>query len=329
MTNSVSARPRRFDRLRLLGTIAIFSVGLSAYLGGYYLDGFPKTILQGIGGLIAVAIGAEFVYSTFLEEVYRKRTLDQIDSCLDSALERALRQSSLPKAIDLLSSGQGSFTGTFDERVRNLLRAEFRSEVDRIIVGSARFGFAGFEDRLKFETLFQSLGDGDELMWLDTYCPAQPKFEQPLRAAVNRGAIVRMLAMDPSSKVLPFRALEIDEELEVNYEPHMFAEEARRSLAGIVGCVEALVRDKPRGSISVRTYHDLPCLPMYLIARAGELSEGYTGFFLTRPTYDEPHVRWTSSPESRLSSFHAYFERKWSQHSVDQVAVAQSVTPNP
>lgn len=310
------------DRLKVLATVAILAVGLAMYLGGEQLNGFGRATFQGLGSLIAVAITGGFVYDVFLKDIHRHQTMREVQDQLGRALESALKQSTLPDALASLAASEEALPDKLDDRLRAVLRDEHTLQLERVLPGAFLHGFAGFVPRMQFDQLFKDLHENDELLWFDTYCPDQHEFEQPLREAVRRGAHVRMLAMNPKSDLMALRAREIDEEVEVGYSATDFAENAQRALRSMAVLVGKLNNEKVRGSVVLRTYDDLPCLPMYLVKRNGQCAEGYTSFFLTRPTYHEPHIRWVNGPESRLDCFVAYFERKWEFSLGSEIAAA-------
>jgi hypothetical protein len=74
------------------------------------------------------------------------------------------------------------------------------------------------------------------------------------------------------------------------------------------------------GSLQLRRYSDLPCIPMYLRLRDGQLVSGITGYFLSEPSFDTVHIRWSSTPTGMLAGFQRYFERKWCQAEALSVA---------
>lgn len=67
---------------------------------------------------------------------------------------------------------------------------------DSLIVRAGDYGLSGIV-HLDFATLFRRLESGDELWWLDTYCPdlGSPGVQDALEAAVRGGATIRMLVI--------------------------------------------------------------------------------------------------------------------------------------
>lgn len=193
-----------------------------------------------------------------------------------------------------------------EDRMVAKLDEVLEHRIDRLIPEASRYGFAGFVQAAP-RRAFEALGPGSELLWLDTYSPDLPLFGAQLRQAVERGARVRMLVIDPEAGTTRMRAEEI---VEPGYDPSKFCGEARAFLAYLADAAEDLA-DAP-GSLEIRCYDDLPCVPMYLHLRDGKPASGITGFFLTDPSFDQAHLSWTAATGGTLTSFVAYFEHKWS-----------------
>ncbi len=179
--------------------------------------------------------------------------------------------------------------------------------VDEIYPGAQRYGFSGFAKEIP-RSVFDRLGAGEELLWLDTYSPDLRLFVRPMREALGRGARLRMLVIDPEAATTALRAEEITE---AGYEVESFREDTRDFLA--VLAKEAAELAEAPGSLQLRRYADLPCIPMYLRLRDGQLVSGITGYFLSEPSFDTVHIRWSNTPTGMLAGFQRYFERKWGQ----------------
>jgi hypothetical protein len=184
-----------------------------------------------------------------------------------------------------------------------------------LLPGSIDYGLVGVHPRVDFGGLVEPLRKGDELLWLDTYCPDQAQIERGLRNALESGATIRMLAIDPRSDLAALRADEIRPEL--GYTPEQFADEAQVQLDHLWSVVRQLTPDLRRG-ITVRLYRDLPCVPMYLHSR-GSNRGGYTGFFLRDPTFDQPHLEWRFTDTGFFPKLVEYFEQKWDRAANRQV----------
>jgi hypothetical protein len=185
------------------------------------------------------------------------------------------------------------------------LDSVLEQRVDDIFPGAARYGFNGFAKEIP-RTVFTELGAGDELLWLDTYSPDLRLFVPQLREAVGRGAHLRMLVIDPDAQTARLRAAEI---AEAGYEADSFREDTRDFLAILSKAAEEL--SDARGELEIRCYTDLPCVPMYLRLRDRQAITGVTGYFLSEPSFDTVHIKWSSTPTGILAGFQRYFEHKW------------------
>ncbi len=179
--------------------------------------------------------------------------------------------------------------------------------IDDIFPGSARYGFNGFATEVP-RTVFDDLGADDELLWLDTYSPDLRLFLPRLCEAVRRGARLRMLVIDPKAETAKLRAAEI---VSAGYEPSTFCDDTLDFLAVLTQAAADL--DDAPGKLEVRNYSDLPCVPMYLRLRQSKAITGITGYFLSEPSFDSVHIKWSSTPNGILADFHSYFEQKWIQ----------------
>jgi hypothetical protein len=172
-------------------------------------------------------------------------------------------------------------------------------------------------DALDFREPFAQLEANDELCWLDTYCPDMGRgvVQEALRNALQRGATLRMLVIDPGSFVAYARAEEIATR---GYTPDVFEEGARASLRVIQDIRDELPDDQASRLI-IRIYTDLPCAPIYLRLASGQPVAGWTSYFLGLPTYEAAHFYWSRAettskpiaPGLGLHAFHEYFEAKW------------------
>jgi hypothetical protein len=196
---------------------------------------------------------------------------------------------------------------------------------DSLIVDARDYGLSRI-GRLDFVGLFDRLKEGDELWWLDTYCPDMDKegVRDAMKRALTLGATLRMLVIDPDSDIAKARA----EEIRIGgFDPDSFHTGARRHLDFISGVKEELSRSEAK-RLQVETYAGLPCAPIYLRIRGredaadwttGQALEGWTSYFLRWPTYEAAHLHWGRPLEDRppplpglgLDAFARYFGDKW------------------
>lgn len=177
--------------------------------------------------------------------------------------------------------------------------------VDGIFPGAAQYGFNGFATEAPRNS-FDALEAGDELLWLDTYSPDLMLFAPKLQSALERGAMVRMLMIDPTADTTRMRAEEI---AEAGYDPSHFSEGAANFFDVVVNAAKQL--NSPHGKLEIRRFSDLPCVPMYLRLRDGRPISGVTGYFLSEASFNAVHIRWSAASGGMLAGFHRYFERKW------------------
>ena len=231
----------------------------------------------------------------------------------------------------IVTVGTVFVTLLYDVAVRPVHDAHLLNVVRDSLVGRARdYGLTGIE-RVDFAGLFRRLEAGDELWWLDTYCPDldSPAVQDALRAAAERGAAIRMLVIDPESDTAEARAHEIDTR---GYQTEEFQKDARHNLNIIQEIKAALAPDVARA----RRLHLLwTPLRTHVLARAdGRAIEGWTSYFLTIPTYEAAHLYWGQpSSASRelpagkglgLQAFRTYFEKKWAAARAENLAAAQA-----
>jgi hypothetical protein len=182
-----------------------------------------------------------------------------------------------------------------------------RERVDNMFPGADRYGFSGFATEIP-RSVFDDLEEGDELLWLDTYSPDLRLFLPRLCRAVQKGASLRMLVINPGAETARLRAKEI---LGVGYEESTFCDDTLDFLSVLADAAADLI--EAPGNLEVRSYSDLPCVPMYLRLRTDREISGITGYFLSEPSFDTVHIKWTSTENGMLAGFRSYFEHKWSQ----------------
>ncbi|MDQ6948005.1 MAG: hypothetical protein M3256_17495 [Actinomycetota bacterium] len=179
---------------------------------------------------------------------------------------------------------------------------------DSILTGGPANGLIAIDKKFDYCELFRDLESNDELLWLDTYCPGRD-FLEPLREALERGARVRMLAVDPSSVTALLRGGEMKRS---GYTQLAFVQDVRgfiNSVEGVIGRPEDEGNFRDRATL--RLYSDLPCIPMYIVCRNGSMRVGWTSYFLSDGSFDIPHLQWAAVPDGLLSHFRDYFEAKW------------------
>jgi hypothetical protein len=212
----------------------------------------------------------------------------------------------------LLASGAASllYRMIFDPLQRASDRAQiikvFNDSLDTLAHGILPSGLRAVNQEMDFASLFDSLEKGDELWWLDTYAPSHKQWLARLRKALERGALIRMLILDPDSPLGTMRATEIGK----FFTPARFHEELVAFLDDMNNCS----KDAPAHAMEVRIYNDLLGCPIYLVKRKGEAKLAYSSLYLNVATgFGFPHLLWEQGVQSFLPNFVAYLDAKWSQ----------------
>lgn len=156
--------------------------------------------------------------------------------------------------------------------------------------------------------LFNQLEPGQELLWLDTYCPHWNELQIAIGHALERGACARMLVIDPQCESARHRARELEASGWGDYESKFVPE--CNVFTSVMRGIEK--RTGLPGRFRLRIYHDLPSIPMYLIVQDGQPVKGYSSFFLTQATgFNFFHFEWTAPNAYILQHMLRYFELKW------------------
>lgn len=165
-----------------------------------------------------------------------------------------------------------------------------------------KWGFQGFEDALEYKVIFEKLLDGDELLWLDTYAPSRIEVVSLISTALENGANIKMLAIAPESNTAKLRAREIEQ---LGFTEQAFSTD----LSSFIDQLRQV--ESEAGSLEVRLYDDLPCVPMYIHRRGGVPIRGFTSYFLSHASENFAHARWGFGDDGMLKYFAEYFDRKW------------------
>jgi hypothetical protein len=195
-----------------------------------------------------------------------------------------------------------------------------------LVTKGPKYGITSVKTRMDFPGIFDQLKDGDVLLWLDTYCPDAPNYQEHLLSAIQRGAAVDMLAIRPDSEPARLRAAEIKSSFAYSFP--RFRDEARIQIDKLREALQGSTPEVAR-RVRLRLYDDLPCIPMYILVRGSRPMVGYTSFFLGYPTFKEPHLEWTITAEGFLYKFYDYFVEKWGAHADDEVDLVNAALKPP
>jgi hypothetical protein len=203
--------------------------------------------------------------------------------------------------------------------------------METFLTGSKNVGLARVHSRLEFSELFEQLGPDDELLWLDTYAPGNAEFMGKLRPAIQRGAKIKMLIIDPRCTNAGLRADEIREPDTFAQDVEVFVRRVSSIRCSLKNC------GLKEESCQILAYDDLPCMPMYIVTHKGLPKRGFSGFFLSQPSAFFAHLEWTAINGGVLENMHEYFQQKWDRNlrrtteffqSVDLPARAPDVRSN-
>jgi len=196
-----------------------------------------------------------------------------------------------------------------DAARKDELRELLDHKVEEMVEGRFVYGLAGFQQKMDFVQLFDDLKKGDELWWLDTYVPGHKLWIEHMRNAIRRGAKIRVLALNPDCTNADYRAEEIGD----LYSPVHFKSELQSFIDDLSVCTKDESREG--GSLEVRKYSDLPCIPIYLVCHDNKPVYAYTSFFMGLPTgVAFPHMSWRPSELGLLSHCFNYINSKWNRN---------------
>lgn len=198
--------------------------------------------------------------------------------------------------------------------------SEFAAQVSYIVNKDRNFSKHGLNrvSMINYESLLKRLQRNDILYWHDTYVDAFWEYDDDMNRALERGAKIRVLAIEPRCENAYNRALE------VSYETDFFTAgcnefaEAIKKLMERSGANQFQEGDADKRSIDIRIYRDSPGIPFYLIERDGVPRYACTGFFLNKASQETLHLEWDTEVESEypdprgfLSQLSAFFKQKW------------------
>lgn len=168
--------------------------------------------------------------------------------------------------------------------------------------------------RFNLITLLGQLKRGDELYWLDTYCPKTYKINRALRDALAGGANIKILTIKQDCPNAVFRAKEHDK-YDVKRYPRAFMNGVHDYHAMLFD----IFNEQSQSLLEVREYESLLGTPMYIHLRAGKPIKGWSGFYLHRSASEYLFIEWVPSTESFLDGMVDYFTKKWEDNADKQI----------
>lgn len=204
------------------------------------------------------------------------------------------------------------------------LKIQFRDEtriaMESVVHGINKWGLVRFHDKINYSNLFEQLQDGDELLWLDTYCPHIHGSSSSIKQALQRGAKIKMLVIDPGNEAVRWRAQEIAD-------PYYAKEENfRNDVRRFIQFIESQ-KLPDRQSLQYRTYGDLPGQPLYIIIKNNGSLKVYSSFYIGVASADLVHIEWTSGAEDGgLAKYYCeYFRRKWERWEQSEIPTLEGI----
>ena len=166
----------------------------------------------------------------------------------------------------------------------------FDDKIDAELIQARKIGLDSIESSISFQRVFDDLRPKDTLWFLDTFAPAHMSWIEHVSLALQRGASVNMLILDPVSPLCKMRAIELSNA----FTPRTF----REQLKSFIEDFNRLSKQKNlKGHLSIVLYDNLLGIPIYLVSRNDKPIYAYSSMYLSRPTgVDFPHFRWREGP---------------------------------
>lgn len=207
---------------------------------------------------------------------------------------------------------RGTMKKLDDETRKRDLTELLDSKIDRMIKSHVHHGLDSFTDEFDYIDQLKSLKAGDELLWLDTFPMTSRDFRVELKAAVERGATIKMLLLDPNCQNAKNRA----SELSAFYRPERFVSDATECMKDLFALSKEVNGERGQGKLEIREYSGLPSAPIYIVCKNSSPVKATTSYFLSEPTdVNFPHLVWVRGRGEDLGNFldhfHRYFRSKW------------------
>jgi hypothetical protein len=196
----------------------------------------------------------------------------------------------------------------FDRVVRKNIRTASSFQESLANLGLRRIHHAPF----RFETIFAAASPGDEILWLDTYCPRKDEFFAAMSDSIQRGVTIRMLIIDPNCANAKHRSDELENTADTGPAWQSGLVDFRLRMEQLAARVSS--------KLQIRHYDDLLGMPMYLIVAGGSAKRGFFSLFLSHPTAHFVHFELEGG--SLITSLHEYFEAKWKRHANNAVTAS-------
>lgn len=181
----------------------------------------------------------------------------------------------------------------------------FDKKIDAQLIQARKFGLERIEE-LPIERLFDCLKEGDTLWWLDTFCPGQKRWINHVKQAIERGAIINMLILDPESSSCEMRATELCDE----FAGQGFKDELKLFITAFKDLQERIRKSRTAGDIHISFYSGLLGVPCYIVEKDGHAIYAYSSMYLSAATgVSFPHFLWEKGDMCEMLL--AYVRKKW------------------
>jgi hypothetical protein len=200
-------------------------------------------------------------------------------------------------------------------------KEQLKGEIDKVITEKLeiyshfqKYGLEKIQDTFDFKKIFSEVEDNGELKILDTYIPTYAEFLPQLTEALKRNVKIKILYVNPYSRISKLRSEELGEE----YKEPIFSK-------GVEGYISQIAcKAKETGlikNIELSYYEDLPCVPMYFIKNKNKPSKLFFSFFLSKESVNYYHFEIIEKPGGIFTDFEKYFDIKWKKNEINKLDI--------
>jgi hypothetical protein len=189
------------------------------------------------------------------------------------------------------------------------LHAKLRNELEELcglVKQALQLGFVKFHLRMDYKKLFGELKAGDTLLWFDTYHPNPLEFLDELNQAVDRGACLRMLILNPDSVLVKYRARELQKHNKASFD----LSSVRQDIIAFRTSVEEAFARNPTSNSKALYYDSLPGSPIYIVVRNKVPIRVFTGYYFLEPSILSIHLQWKYEPRGPVDALLRYVNYK-------------------
>jgi hypothetical protein len=205
-----------------------------------------------------------------------------------------------------------------DEKHAADLKLLLDDKIDSLTKSRYVFRLGAIQECIDFPTVFRGLKKGQQLYWLDTWAPAFDAFQLNMEEALKKGADIRMLILDPSSKMCQLRAQEIGGAIGAGF---------LESQALFLKTMENMQQrtSTADGKLEIRTYDELLGIPCYIVCENDKPIHGWSSLYLGDATgVTFPHFFWEGGEGSVLDEIYKYVKEKWERNKPNAIRAAGS-----